>query len=404
MRSAPIGGGTPGTQNSVYDATPDTSGPQIISVTLTANDTLLIVFDEKLDSLTAVELFHYDIDNGIGNPGYAAVFSPDLTTLVLGLENDLMVNNVYTLTVSSIADCALNETNAQTALIAVPDTASPFDVVINEVMFNPPTGGFDYVEIYNRSDKTIDAAQLKLWNADQSGEPNEESVLTATSRLVPPGGFLLVTEDTAWVKANYFMRNDSTFIQNENMPGYNDDAGTVILTNAGNTVIDKLAYNADWHFALIDEQDGVSLERISYHAPTQDSMNWHSAATAVGYGTPGMPNSQLVIDPATNADLTLDPKVFSPDGDGYHDVLTIRYNFDSPGYTLNIKIFSEAGALVKDLVNGRLAEPNGFAIWDGTDERNNRALVGPYVVWVEAFNTNGDVKQFKEVCVLAGKQ
>jgi hypothetical protein len=60
----------------------------------------------------------------------------------------------------------------------------------------------------------------------------------------------------------------------------------VILDRTGK-ILDELGYDAKWHFPLLADPEGVSLERIDYNLPTQDPFNWHSAATSSGYGTPG---------------------------------------------------------------------------------------------------------------------
>ncbi len=52
--------------------------------------------------------------------------------------------------------------------------ANPDDMVINELLYNPKDDavtGVDYVEIYNRSDKIIDLAQVVLATENkESGE------------------------------------------------------------------------------------------------------------------------------------------------------------------------------------------------------------------------------------------
>ncbi len=71
--------------------------------------------------------------------------------------------------------------------------------------------------------------------------------------------------------------------------------------NAQGNIIDELVYNEKWHFKLIDNDEGVALERIDYNAPTQQQDNWHSAASSVGYGTPTYKNSQYKLMMACKA-------------------------------------------------------------------------------------------------------
>ncbi|MEJ7681210.1 MAG: hypothetical protein WKG06_25865 [Segetibacter sp.] len=91
-----------------------------------------------------------------------------------------------------------------------------------------------------------------------------------------------------------------------------------------------LHYSSKWHFALIDNEEGVSLERIDYNKPTQNKENWTSAASTVGFGTPSYQNSQFRADVSMKADITVTPKTFSPDKDGFEDFTTINYQMTEP--------------------------------------------------------------------------
>ena len=88
------------------------------------------------------------------------------------------------------------------------------------------------------------------------------------------------------------------------MPSYNDDAGDVIVLNEQGRIMDEVKYTADWHFKLISDAEGVSLERIDFNAASQSAENWHSAATNVGYGTPGYKNSQYRVDMDVKGSIT----------------------------------------------------------------------------------------------------
>ena len=51
-------------------------------------------------------------------------------------------------------------------------------------------------------------------------------------------------------------------------------------------MLDAFSYDKDMHFELINDAEGVSLERIDQNAETNNAFNWHSAAETVGWGTP----------------------------------------------------------------------------------------------------------------------
>ena len=62
------------------------------------------------------------------------------------------------------------------------------------------------------------------------------------------------------------------------LPTYGDKEDAVVLMKSSSVVIDELQYNDEFHNDLIDDLNGVSLERIDPNAPTQSIGNWHSAA------------------------------------------------------------------------------------------------------------------------------
>ena len=156
------------------------------------------------------------------------------------------------------------------------------------------------------------------------------------------------------------------------------------------------------HFELIDIQDGVSLERISYNASAQDKNNWHSAASTNGYATPAYQNSQYTNGEG-GTEVTLSPEVFSPDNDGYNDVLSISYAFDTPGMIGSVLIYDSRGRLEKTLVRNELLATTGTFFWDGINDEKMNARIGIYIVYFECFDTKGAVKKYKKACVVGGK-
>jgi flagellar hook assembly protein FlgD len=142
------------------------------------------------------------------------------------------------------------------------------------------------------------------------------------------------------------------------------------------------------------------LERINYDGPSVQS-NFHSAATSVGYGTPGYKNSQYRLNEDVSGIITVTPNVFSPDNDGTDDFATINYNFPSPGYVANITIFDASGRAVRYLEQNALSGIKGYYRWDGLDDRNRKLPQGIYIIYTEIFNTAGKEKQFKNTVVLA---
>jgi len=169
-------------------------------------------------------------------------------------------------------------------------------------------------------------------------------------------------------------------------------------------IIDEFDYTEDYHNALLDDKNGVSLERIDFDAPTQAASNWHSAAESVGFTTPTSQNSQFLINNIVGEDIiTIPNTTFSPDGDGFEDFLLINYETEGAGYIANVKVFDARGRLMKDIVKNELLAAQGSFKWDGSIADDNKAKIGIYVLWIELFNPDGDIQHFKKACVVAGR-
>jgi hypothetical protein len=179
------------------------------------------------------------------------------------------------------------------------------------------------------------------------------------------------------------------------------DEDIVVLKNTSGEAIDSLHYFADWHIPLLNDDHNVSLERLSFTRNTNDAGNWHSAAETAGFATPGYKNSQQSEGGNGSSDITIQPEVFSPDNDGHNDVVNILFHFTTPGYIANVKVFDSKGRPVRTLVENQLLGNDGNFSWDGFNDKSEKAHTGIYVLYIEVFNLDGDVKEYKKTCVLA---
>jgi len=184
------------------------------------------------------------------------------------------------------------------------------------------------------------------------------------------------------------------------LPAYNISDGNVSIftTYEADTLyvmIDSFDYSNDFHFPFLDETKGISLERISFDAPTQGNSNWHSASTVSGGGTPTFKNSQ--IRPTNPADdyFSIPEKTFSPDEDGFKDFLLIDYDFENQGYVATVNIFDARGRLVKTLFENELLGQTGSLKWDGITDEGRKAKIGIYIILAEIFSPTKEAMQFK---------
>ncbi|HEX6432361.1 MAG TPA: lamin tail domain-containing protein [Niastella sp.] len=400
--SANNSGGSPGRKNAVDDNNTDEQPPALYRSFTTDSITISALFNEPLDSATAAFAGNYSINNGVVHPASASVVMPLCTEVVLKLPAPLTNQTVYELTVNNVKDCAGNSINRlNTAKAGLPVMADSLAIVINEILFNPKPDGFDYIEIYNRSNRIIDLKQLYLATRNATGQLTGITPVSAAAWLFFPGEYRVLTENSLWLQQQYLINDPSLMIELPALPSLPDDKGVIVLMNAEGDIIDELKYDHTWHFGLINDDEGIALERHNYNQPTQQQSNWSSAASTAGFGTPGYPNSQLMGDAGIQGQVAITPAVFSPDNDGFNDFATIDCQLPEPGYVANIRIFDANGHNVRRLVQNATLSASGRFRWDGLDDKGHKLPVGIYVVFTELFNLQGKTKKFKQAVTLA---
>jgi hypothetical protein len=178
-------GGTPGRSNAVAASRPDLTPPQGMIVAVTDACHLRVRFTERVDSLAMTQSGLYQLSGGAMVAG-AVPAGPPYEIVQLTLAADLLPRTVYTLTVGNARDCAGNiNGGVLTASFALPEPGDSGDVVLNEVLFNPRSGGVDFVEIYNRSDKYVNLQDWQLATSE-AGQPANGKKITAAYHVLPP--------------------------------------------------------------------------------------------------------------------------------------------------------------------------------------------------------------------------
>jgi|688.fasta_scaffold38567_4 hypothetical protein len=393
-------GGTPATINSVDSIVSDTTLPMLLRAKFIDNKTIELLFNESIDESSALLISNYTVDNGL-TIASLNVSSYTSQTVLVTFTTDMNVGTVYTISLNNLKDCSSNIIGLSNATqFGIPQTLTANDIVINEVLFNPATGGYDFVELYNRSNKIIDLKNVKILEQDPTDlSYTDNTVITTSSFLLMPSSFVVLTENTQNIIQTYYVQNPGALLAVAGMPNYEDNEGIVeIYFNL--VTIDKLHYDNAWHYALLDIEDGVSLERINYEDSTQKQSNWHSAATTVGFATPSYKNSQFIGNVNSEDIITIEPEIFTPDEDGDKDVATINFTLDKPGYMLGIRIYDANGRLVRTLINNELVADKGRYTWDGINDNKEKARVGIYVIYTDVFDASGKTKHYKNKVVL----
>ena len=394
-----VAGGTPGKSNSVQATNADLTPPIIRSTSLLDENKVQIIFSKPMNRNLLLDIHSYSLDE----TGYQIIGleanNPQATELTVQLNQFPPQGELIELSLSGVKD---RSGNGLAGMYLVPIgsafEASPEDVIINEILFNPPTGGNEYVELYNRSDKTLDLRYLSITSRRPSdGSFNTIYPLTALPLFLYPGEYVVVTKDRELVCGFFTCREETFFTEPASMPPLaNTNGCAVILNNLTNEIVDQFYYNETMHSKGIPSsaRKGVALERIHPDLPTDDAASWASATAISGYGTPGYINSQYsehtgIENPDTDNFIVIEYPV---SGDYRYG---IRYRLDNSDYNGRLFIYDAVGRKMNTVVNNELLGSQGVIYWNGQNASGQKLQSGIYIVYLEVLDVSGVVRKFK---------
>lgn len=403
-------GGTPGSINSALNFQLDESPLDLVRAFPISNNQLKLLFNKNVALTRAEDITNYSLNNFTIIDAF--VSDNQLNTVLLTFAENFESNEVYEIiTKITLTDCIGNPVGMfNTARFAIPAIIEAGDLVINELLYHPQAKGKDFLELYNNSNKILNISDLLIANRDEEEKLNAVHPVT-TSYLLFPEEYVILTEDILDLQNRYpngcnvFKNN---FIKND-LPSFPTKTGSVVIyktdTNT-ETIIDEFTYSDDLHHPLLDKTQGVSLERIDPNAVTEVASTWQSAASTVGFATPGCQNSHFAsneIDLIGENIFSIPNTVFSPDDDAFEDFLLINYQTERADFVANMKVYDINGRLIKHLLNNELLAQEGTIKWDGSTDNNTKARLGIYIISAEVFTPEGTRQQFKKTCVVAGK-
>lgn len=262
--------GTPGRTNEIG---PDVTPPGIADIHILDNHTIRLSLDERPDPGTFVQPSGYSITDGIA---IDAVYLHSPNTVDLSLSSALQNASSYTLTVNGVKDIfgnvasGLDTTFTYFEILPV-DSG---DVFITEFMYEPPPGESEYIELYNRSDKSLD---LKGWTInDNTGNAR---VIISEQHIFPPDSYVVIAPDQTLLKEH---PDISLITMSNRFPVLNNSGDDLVIRSGSGQVLDSLRYTSAWGGAE------KALERRTTLVPGIWQGNWGEASAG---GSPGRPNS-----------------------------------------------------------------------------------------------------------------
>ena len=258
----------------------DMQPPAIDTVMATDEYTLLLRFNEAIDTLSAANTANYLLNN-TESPASLGVADSSIS---LTFTNNLAVLNA--LWVSGIKDLALN-LMADTMLQVVYVSSAPVrygDVVINEIMADPTPRedlpGTEYLELFNASNRAIDMTGWSL-------KDKVSTAIVPGIILLPDSLLILSSASGAPLLAPY-----GQALGLSPWPSLNNNGDSIYLLNSSAQLMDLVVYDKDWYADNSKTEGGWSLERINPYHPCSGYLNWQAAVALQG-GSPGQQNSVL---------------------------------------------------------------------------------------------------------------
>lgn len=368
-------GGTPGYENSIAQRNADNEPPTLSSIQILNDSTIEVIFSERID-IEQVDRFsvapQVTIDT-ILSVHYMGEKCQFLT------QSALLPKTEYILQIpDDCTDFAGNQFAENQYVFAKTDSVLEKNTIcINEILFNPKSGGSDFVELYNNSDSYFDLSQLYLSNGQNF------SRISNTFVLFPPQSYVVVSSDAEAYKFDNQCDNN-IFVKNS-LPSLPDDEGTIMVLNRWEEVIDSVSYSEKWHSSYLSDKEGVSLERIAFSVPSERANSWCSAAESVGFSTPGCKNSQshkLYSSPM----VQLESEVVTPNGDGENDEMVLLLGNSERASQCSVVICSPTGKVIAQLANNQLIGVSDCVRWDCTNSDGKLVPAGIYLVSVEVFS------------------
>jgi len=273
--------------------------------------------DINFDSVAQQNELIQSITGGNCNVDDSVSFNFSISDLPVG-------SNIFILLLeaSNDVDSTNNISFAQIRVVHINEVRN--DIVINEIMFAPSTDEPEWIELYNRSNKTIELKNYLVADASDTLQINNEPL------LFYPAAYLVIAKDTS-IYSHYKI---NSLVLISGFPSLNNSSDKIFILDSLDRVIDSIQYSSKW-----GGTNGNSLERINVDSSSADSSNWKSCFSKE-CGTPGKINSVT----QKNIDIELKEILFDPAAPVLGDSIKITAKVKNAGkqtLSFNLLLFED---------------------------------------------------------------
>lgn len=394
-------GGTPGKENASKATNPDKQPPVFQTYDLVSDTEMVCYFNEKLASEFVENKANFAFSASILTL-QSSFYQGNKKAVLLKINKLFSENKLVDLKISNATDCSGNVAEdilVNVAKLAIPKTG---DIVLNEVLFNPKLGGYDFVELYNTSSETFSLKNWSLASRSKDNELSSNKIIASQNILFLPQSYLVLTIDKLVLKEFYPKTITEAVIEMESMPSLPNEEGTVVLLDNNGQIFEEFKYSATMHNPLIEEPDGVSLERIDVSKSAELPANWASASATEGFATPGYQNSQANAAEQPKS-FYFDPPIFTPDGDGTDEITYLHFSLSENNALANVMLLDVEGRKIVQLLENAAVGQSGVVEWNGNDAQGRTVPMGYYIAQMQVYSANGTSRYFYDK-VVVGKR
>ena len=361
-------GATPGAMNSISPLPRDLALEDVLP---SSDDGLTLlgfrIANRGLTTVTDAILELYEFDSlagdSLGDVIAGEVVGEVDSGLTVILVGQYQLPGNYVRLIGNLVVPNDDRTNNNRLLFTAPGEAYP-PVILSEFLANPdPTSGSEWVELKNVSDSTFDLSDWQL--GDSSG-----LVALTTVPLILPGEYLVVAQDSASFRGQYpqFL---GTCCQPPSWREFNNGSDSVRLFDSFGIQADRFYYS-DTYDNNHTWSRGESGEYEGRWGRSEDSG-----------GTPGEANRvRFAPDGTQSLQISIEPQIISPDGDGRDDSTVIRIQV-SLAQSYLLRVYDCRGRLVRTLEED-VTDLRQEYVWRGEDDSGTRLPIGIYVLYFEA--------------------
>ena len=223
---------------------------------------LHLVFNRPLDSATVSK--GEWINNSPTNFYQSIrILPPHYTEVILTLSQPLTADSIITLNIKDLTNCSGGkEAGSWTVKTGLATPATRGSIILNEILFNPRSSGEEFVECLNTSKKIIALSDLRIALRNSGGQLGSSYKLANYPIALLPGQHIAFSKDTHAIKREYLVTATATLQQINPFITLPNEEGRIVLLNTQGEILDELHYDESWHFELLQQKEGVSLERI----------------------------------------------------------------------------------------------------------------------------------------------